>query len=62
MSIPYNSLEPQWEPLESIPFDEAILCANCDMITRAKNCRCPVCESTSIVNIANLLNRGFLSM
>ncbi len=60
MSLPYNSLEPQWEPLESIPFGEAVLCANCGMITRAKNGHCPVCESLAIVNIARLLDRGLL--
>ncbi len=60
MSLPYNALEPKWEPLESIPIGEAVLCANCGMITRAKNCHCPVCQSAAIVNIAKLLDRGLI--
>ena len=61
MSLPYNSLEPAWKPLDTIPVGEAILCLDCDMISRAKKgCRCTVCESGAVVNIARLLDRELL--
>ncbi len=60
MSFPYNSLEPEWQPLESIPFGEAVLCVNCEMITRAKHGHCVVCESAAILNIAKLLDHTLL--
>jgi hypothetical protein len=56
MSLPYDSLEPVWKPPATIPLEEAILCADCDMISRAKDRRCRVCESEAVVSIARLLN------
>jgi len=57
MAEPYNSAPPKpWQPVDSIPLAEAVLCANCNCVTRAKNGHCPVCESASIVNLATLLD------
>ena len=43
--------------MESIPLAEAVLCVDCNVITRAKNGHCPVCESASLMNLANVLDR-----
>ncbi len=43
--------------LESIPLAEAVLCVDCNVITRAKNGHCPVCEFTSLLNLATVLDR-----
>jgi hypothetical protein len=42
---------------ESIPLAEAVLCVDCNMITRAKNGHCLVCESASLLNLASVLDR-----
>lgn len=58
MAEPYNSAPPRpFDPVESIPLAEAVLCANCNCITRAKNGHCLVCQSRSVVNLATILDR-----
>jgi hypothetical protein len=58
MPEPYNSAPPKpWQPVDSIPLAEAVLCENCGCITRAKNGHCPVCESVAVLSLAALLER-----
>jgi hypothetical protein len=58
MPEPYNSSpERPWQPVDSIPLAEAVLCENCGCVTRAKNGHCPVCESGALLNLATLLDR-----
>ena len=58
MAEPFNSApEKPFTPVESIPIAEAVLCANCDVITRAKNGHCLVCGGHSLVNLAAILDR-----
>ena len=57
MTHPYNSLDRPWTPVESIPLDEAVLCEDCKVITRAKNNHCLVCGGHSIVSLARILDR-----
>ena len=39
-------------PVEAIPLDDAVLCQNCNVITRpSKHGRCPVCESEAILGL-----------
>lgn len=57
MAEPYNTNERQaFSPVESIPLAEAVLCADCECITRAKNGHCPVCESKSLIRVQRLLD------
>jgi len=44
-----------WKPVEIIPIDQAVLCADCDAITRAKNDHCLACGSKSIMHVERLL-------
>jgi hypothetical protein len=58
MPEPYNSSpERPWQPVDAIPLSEAVLCANCDCVTRAKNAHCLICGSHSVLNLASLLDR-----
>lgn len=58
MAEPYNPLpDKPWQPVDSIPLNEAVLCGNCNAITRARNGHCVVCESVAIVQLEKLLNR-----
>lgn len=58
MGEPYNSApERPFQAVESVRLAEAVLCANCDCITRAKNGHCLVCGSHSIVSLATILDR-----
>jgi len=52
-----RSAIPGWMPVESIPLAEAVLCVNCECVTRARNGHCPVCESQSLVSLARLAGR-----
>jgi hypothetical protein len=42
-------------PVEIIPVGLAVLCANCNCLTRATNGHCLACGSAAIVNIGKLL-------
>lgn len=46
--------------LELIPLAEAVLCANCNVVSRAKNGHCPACAGSgeSLVNLSTVLNRA----
>ena len=44
------------EPIEIIRLSDAILCANCNCLTRAANGHCLACGSQAVVNLENLLN------
>jgi hypothetical protein len=58
MAEPYNSApEKAFVAVESIPLAEAVLCANCGCITRARNGHCLVCAGHSIVNLGRVLDR-----
>jgi len=61
MSEPYNSAASKpWQPVNSIPIAKAVLCANCDCVTEAKNGHCLACGSHSIVNLEKLLNHDVI--
>jgi hypothetical protein len=48
-------------PLNLIPLQQAVLCANCEVVSESKNGHCVVCGSPSLVNLARVLdgpNRG----
>jgi hypothetical protein len=43
-------------PRNLIPLQQAVLCANCEVISDGKNGRCVVCGSPSLLNLARVLN------
>jgi hypothetical protein len=45
------------ESIETIPLDEAVLCVDCNRITRAKNGHCLACGGHSVLNLAAILDR-----
>jgi hypothetical protein len=61
MSPPCNLPEPEWEPLDSIPFGAAVRYAGCNGVARARDRRRPICEGAPIVNIADQLGCGLTS-
>ncbi len=46
-----------WEPIEIIPVSSAILCGNCNCVSKAQNGHCRGCGSGSVVNLERLLQR-----
>src|ERR1051326_7063591 len=44
-----------FEPVELIPLDHAVLCEDCQMISWARNSRCFSCGGHSIPNLASVL-------
>ena len=44
-----------FEPVELIPLDHAVLCEDCQMISRARNDHCLSCGSHSILSLASVL-------
>lgn len=62
MVAPYNNSEEKpFTPVEIIPIDQAVLCADCNAITRATNGHCLACGSASIVQLEKLLNRAVVT-
>jgi len=43
-------------PGNLIPLQQAVLCANCEVISDSKNGHCMVCGSTSLLNLARVLD------
>lgn len=43
-------------PRNLIPLEQAVLCANCDVVSDSKNGHCMVCGSPSLLNLARVLN------
>lgn len=43
------------EPVDLIPLDHAVLCEDCQMISRARNDHCLSCGSHSILSLVNIL-------
>lgn len=39
-----------------IPLQQAVLCANCDVVSDSRNGRCVVCGSPSLLNLARVLD------
>lgn len=39
-----------------IPLQQAVLCANCEVISDSRNGHCIVCGSPSLLNLARVLN------
>jgi hypothetical protein len=39
-----------------IPLQQAVLCANCEVVSDSKNGRCVVCGSPSLLNLARVLD------
>ena len=46
-----------FEPVELIPLDHAVLCEDCQMISRGRNDHCLSCGSHSILSLASVLGR-----
>lgn len=44
-----------FEPVELIPLDHAVLCEDCQMISRGRNDHCLSCGSHSILSLASVL-------
>jgi len=42
-------------PVNAVPLQNAVLCANCDVISDTRNGHCAVCGSPSLVNLARIL-------
>lgn len=45
------------EPIQSIPFENATLCADCKMITESKGVACVVCGSLAVVNLRWMIEK-----
>ncbi|HKW27667.1 MAG TPA: hypothetical protein VJN48_17915 [Terriglobales bacterium] len=43
-------------PRNLIPLQQAVLCANCEVVSDSKNGRCVVCGSPSLLNLACVLD------
>lgn len=43
-------------PRNLIPLQQAVLCANCEVVSDSKNGRCIVCGSPSLLNLARVLD------
>ena len=43
-------------PLNLVPLQHAVLCANCEVISDSKNGHCLACGSPSLVNLARVLD------
>ena len=43
-------------PRNLIPLQQAVLCANCEVISDSKNGHCVVCGSPSLLNLARVLD------
>lgn len=43
-------------PRNLIPLQQAVLCANCEVISDSKNGHCIVCGSPSLLNLARVLD------
>jgi hypothetical protein len=45
------------EPIDIVPFAEAVLCEDCYQVTRATNGHCLACGSHSVLNLSAILDR-----
>ena len=43
-------------PRNLIPLQQAVLCANCEVVSDSKNGHCIVCGSPSLLNLARILD------
>ncbi len=43
-------------PRNLIPLQQAVLCANCEVVSDSKNGHCIVCGSPSLLSLARVLN------
>jgi hypothetical protein len=43
-------------PKNLIPLQQAVLCANCEVVSDSKNGHCIVCGSPSLLNLARVLD------
>ena len=43
-------------PPNLIPLQQAVLCANCEVVSDSRNGHCIVCGSASLVNLARVLD------
>ena len=42
-------------PLNAVPLQNAVLCADCDVVSNSPHDRCMVCGSRSLINISRML-------
>jgi hypothetical protein len=54
LSIPIPEPAPQ---IDAVPLDRAVLCGQCESITKLGNDHCPVCGSIALLNVGRILNR-----
>lgn len=45
------------EPIQSIPFDRATLCEDCNMVTESVGVACVVCGGLALVNLRRLVEK-----
>lgn len=45
------------EPIQSIPFENATLCEDCQMVTESKGMACVVCGSLAVVNLRWMIEK-----
>lgn len=43
-------------PRNLVPLQQAVLCANCEVVSDGKDGRCVVCGSSSLLNLARVLD------
>jgi hypothetical protein len=43
-------------PRNLVPLQQAVLCANCEVVSDSKDGRCVVCGSSSLLNLARVLD------
>lgn len=50
-------MEPDFKSVESIALADAVLCCNCEVISRRRtDARCAVCESESLIAVSSVVN------
>jgi len=47
----------EMDTVVSISLKLAVVCVNCEEITRGRGNRCEVCGSTSLLSLPNIMNR-----
>jgi hypothetical protein len=48
-------------PVNLITLQNAVLCANCDVISESRNGHCIACGSPSLISLSRVLGRGRLA-
>ncbi len=43
--------------IDLIPLNEAVVCEDCDVISRAKHATCPSCGGSALWSLVNIMDR-----